>query len=827
MNHSPSFFRPLFASACVAVSLLAACGSDSPAPAPAVAPTPTPTLSITSFAPANGPVGTVVTVTGTGMSTVNAARVGSVGASFVVDSATQVRVTVPTGATTARIELTAGGEIAVSASDFTVGAPLPMTVSSFTPTTIARGQTLTVSGTNLSRATTVIFTGGASAPVASRTGNSALTVVVPMGASNGPITVSAGAGDTAVSSAALTLIDAIVVTPQTYTVAAAGAAVTINGTGLMAVSGVTVNGANAVIATRTATQLVFNAPAGVNCGPISLQSASQSPVAAGALVVGAGCPMRIAATEYAQVMSQATNDPYARLAPGKETWVRAFVVSENMNITAPPMRAVGFIGATQLGAVTLVGPAALPVLANASAVPQSMRDNEALTYNAELPAAWVQAGLQVRVEVDPQQQFGPTLAADSTPPVGTNTYVDLVMVPLVSGVNAPTMPALADVVDEVARSLPISRDRIRVALRAPYTLTSVTDGVDTSADWSAALSELETLRDAEAPTKQYYGMVRPMVQAGTAGIGYVNVVGSGNPALSSMGWDATRTSWRRTMIHEFGHNYSRRHAPCGNVAGPDPNYPYAGGALGATPLFNSLNNDVISAAGLTDIMGYCNGAWFSDYNLREAQRFLEARPQPATLAVALSAASSAGAEVLVVSGVIDANGVRLAPVRVARGQASVSDGEHSLRLVAADGSAVEHRFTPVEVDHAPDEKHFVLRVPNPGVVASMQVMRGVTPMRMTTAEVPTAVRAASGPSAASAQSQAAIRGDQLEVAWNAAAAPFATVSLLANNERHVLAVDARSGRVTVPLLSLPVGGELELSLSDGVNARLVMLARPN
>jgi hypothetical protein len=42
-----------------------------------------------------------------------------------------------------------------------------------------------------------------------------------------------------------------------------------------------------------------------------------------------------------------------------------------------------------------------------------------------------------------------------------------------------------------------------------------------------------------------------------------------------------------------------------------------------------LNDTVISPSGLSDVMGYCGGAWFSDYNLREVQRFLEARPQPA------------------------------------------------------------------------------------------------------------------------------------------------------------------------------------------------------
>lgn len=815
--------RLLFVPAC-SVLLLASCGnSGSPAPVPAVVPAPAPvSLSIASFVPTSGPAGTVVTVTGTGMSTITSARVGTLGATFVIDSATQVRVTIPSGAATALIELSAGGETTATSTPFSVSVLSPMTVTSFSPTTIARGQMLTVNGTYLSRAATVLFTGGASASVAARTGDSALTVVVPTGAINGPVTVSAGGTDTATSATALTLIDPVVVTPQTYNVAVGGV-VMIGGTGLAAITGVTVNGIVAAISSKTATQLSFTAPAGVVCGPIVLTSASQAPVAAGALVVGAGCTMRIAQVEFAQVMSQTATDPYARLAPAKETWVRAFVVSENMNTTAPPMRAVGFVGTTQLGTIDLVGPPTLPALAAASGVPQSMRDDEALTYNAELPAAWVQADLQVRVEVDPMQQFGAMQTLQATPNVGTQTYIDLVLVPLVSGGNVPTMPALADVVDEITRRLPIQSARIRVALRAPYLLNSVTDGVDTTTEWSAALGELEALRDTEAPGKHYYGMVRPMVQAGTAGIGYVNVVGSTNPSLSSMGWDASRTSWRRTMVHEFGHNFSRRHAPCGGVANPDAGYPYVGGVLGPTPLFDPLTNDVISSAAGTDIMGYCNGAWFSDYNLREVSRFLEARPQPVTLA----AASNPTAEVLVISGAVDAHGVRLTPLRVMRGAASsVNEGDTTLRLTMADGSAMEHRFAAVEVDHMPGESHFVLRVPNPGVIASVQISRGAVPMRLTTAEVAAPVRATAG-EASNAQPMAAVQGNQLEVSWNAAAMPYATVSLLVNNERHTLTINARGGRVTVPLLSLPVGGELEVSLSDGLNTRLVMLPRPN
>lgn len=814
--------------AAAAVLMLSACGGGKSGGSPAPSPAPSP-LAIVSFAPASGAIGTVVTVTGTGLNTVTAARVGTTAATFAIDSSTQLRVTIPNGATGGRIEVADGASTVLSASDFTVTVLVPMTVTSFAPATVARGQTLTVNGTNLARASSVVFAGGVSAAVASRNGSASLTAVVPAGAVNGLVTVSAGPGDTASSASALNVVEPIVVTPQVYNVST-GAAVTVAGTGLAQVSGVTVNGSAAAISSLTATRLVFTPPAGVACGPIALLSASQPAVAAGAVVIGAGCAVRNAGVEFAQVMSQDAGDARQRLVPNKETWVRAFVVSEFAASPAPAIRAVGFNGATQLGSVNLVGPMTLPQLAPSSGVPQSMRDNEALSYNAELPAAWIDTGLRLRIEIDPSQQFGAAIATDITPAVGTDTTIDLVLVPLVSGANVPAMPNLADVLDEMTRRLPIPRDRMVVSLRAPYTLISVTDGVDTSTEWSSALSELESLRRSEAPAKQYYGMSRPMVSSGIAGIGYVNTVGSSSPSMSSMGWDASRVSWRRTMIHEFGHNYSRRHAPCGSVANPDAGYPYAGGVLGPTPLFDSLTNDVIPSAGQTDIMGYCNGAWFSDYNLREAQRFLEARPQP----VSITSASGMPSDVLIVSGVIDAGGVRFAPVRSARGAAPLpGDGDHVLRLTTRTGPVVQVPFEPVEVDHAPGELHFFVRVSDPGPLAGLEVMRRGQRLPVSAADVMAAgLRAERGAAStataapADAGVAAAILGNDLEVTWNPAAARFVTVTVVSGATRHTLAIDARGGRVAVPQVSVPLGGSIEVSLSDGLNARTITLARP-
>jgi hypothetical protein len=70
-----------------------------------------------------------------------------------------------------------------------------------------------------------------------------------------------------------------------------------------------------------------------------------------------------------------------------------------------------------------------------------------------------------------------------------------------------------------------------------------------------------------------------------------------------------------TMAHELGHAHGRGHAPCGPGLDPqsiDAGYPHQGGVIG------EWGWDIVSGAlvppTLTDIMGYCDDQWISDYN---------------------------------------------------------------------------------------------------------------------------------------------------------------------------------------------------------------------
>jgi len=86
--------------------------------------------SITSFSPGSGSVGTSVTLTGTHFTGASQVAFNGTAASFTVNSDTSITATVPSGASTGVITVTAPGGLATSATSFTVNTAVPIVVIS-------------------------------------------------------------------------------------------------------------------------------------------------------------------------------------------------------------------------------------------------------------------------------------------------------------------------------------------------------------------------------------------------------------------------------------------------------------------------------------------------------------------------------------------------------------------------------------------------------------------------------------------------------------------------------------------------------------------------
>lgn len=818
--------RVMLISTWLALALLSACGGGGGGEAPAVPAVP----AVTSVTPNSLVPPGQITVSGNALDRVTAARLGPTALAIASQSFGTLVLNVPASATTDYLILVDGsGTARQTAQQIVVLAPL--TIGTLSATSLLTGSPLTVTGTGLDRATAVEFSGGAQAVISSRAGSTSITVDVPGAAQSGPISVLSSSGERASSAVALTVTPRIVVGNAGSFTAASGSSVTLIGSGFSEVSGITVGGVAAALGARSATQISFTVPAGVSCGPVSLQSVTQPPVAGGTVVASGGCLVRVESIEFAQVLSQASTDARQRLVPQRETWVRAYVVSSRSGVSAPPVRLTAYNGSNVLGTVTMSGPAVLPQLAAGSAPDAALRNDGSMTFNARINDAWAGSGLRVEVSADPGATIGAAVVASSLPNVGTTTRIDVVLVPLVSGDNVPVVAsdAAQQVVDELTRRMPVARGNIRVSVRAPYMLSSVTNGVDTLGEWTAAIQELETLRRTEEPTRQYYGLIKPMVVSGTAGIGYVNTIGNGSVSLSAMGWDSSRTTWLRTMTHEFGHNYTRLHAPCGSVSGADDSYPYSGGLLGATPLFDLLASptaSVVSPVGLPDVMGYCAGRWFSDYNLREIQRFLEWRAAaPMIEKAGMAAAGADASQILLISGSIGLDGVRLQPVFAMRGRATAqTEGTYQLRLRSADGGVFEVPFDAVLIDHAmPPEKHFHVSVPDPGPLATIEIVHGGRVIASRASGKPVGKGRVHPAAKAAAELQEA--GGVVTLSWDTDRYSHAMVSQVVDGRRQVLALRATGGRYSIDSARLAPGGQIEAGLSDGLNTDVRVIAR--
>ena len=240
------------------------------------APAPGPT--ITTFTPMGGQAGTIVTVLGSNFT--GATQVsfnGTAATAFTVNSATQLTVTVPAGATTGPVGVVAATGTATSATPFTVG--LPPVITSFTPGTGYVGSSVVLTGTGFTGATQVTFNGTVAAAF---TVNSAtqLTVTVPAVASTGRIGVTTPIS-TGFSATNFIVVPAPVISSFTPTRGVAGTSVVITGfyfTGTTAVAFNNVPAPGFVV--NSDTQITVNAPAGVTAGLIQVTTAAGPGVSA-------------------------------------------------------------------------------------------------------------------------------------------------------------------------------------------------------------------------------------------------------------------------------------------------------------------------------------------------------------------------------------------------------------------------------------------------------------------------------------------------------------------------------------------------------------------
>jgi hypothetical protein len=144
-----------------------------------------PTLD--GFAPASGPVGTVVFLAGSGLTNLSWVRLGGIDATFSVLNPTSVRVVVPVGAYSGpfRVRLSNGTEVEATGNFFVDG--VQPAITGFSPTNGVAGTRVTIDGKGFRTASKVQFNGVEA--LFELVSANQLTATAPAGVSTGPLAV--------------------------------------------------------------------------------------------------------------------------------------------------------------------------------------------------------------------------------------------------------------------------------------------------------------------------------------------------------------------------------------------------------------------------------------------------------------------------------------------------------------------------------------------------------------------------------------------------------------------------------------------------------------
>jgi hypothetical protein len=329
------------------------------------------------------------------------------------------------------------------------------------------------------------------------------------------------------------------------------------------------------------------------------------------------------------------------------------------------------------------------------------------TLNALVDSAFIKPGVRLLVELNPNN-----LTNDGNP--FQVRFVPVTVGALTGNVSSSNLEQYLSLTRQL---LPIAAVQTDVA--PPFTTSITSLEASSTSGWSQVLSELNAARTANAaPANQhYYGVIKVGYNAGIAGVAYV-------PGRTALGWDDGGSA-AEVAAHEWGHNFGRHHAPCGTSG--DAQYPYSGGIIGHLGWVPGTGTIVSNTA--TDIMGYCDNPWVSDYTWNGVLAYRQSTNAPLRAGVA--------ADGLLVWGRVHNGQVVLEPafrVRAPLTPAPVT-GSHRLELLTETGAALgTYRLQAQAVDHgAPGDQHFAAIIPYTAAteqaLATIRVSDVRTPLR--------------------------------------------------------------------------------------------------
>jgi len=219
--------------------------------------------SISGLSATSGNAGDSIIITGNYFSGASSVTFNGTGASYAVNSNTQITTTVPVGATTGTISVSNTGGTGYSGT-FTV-TTLP-SVSSLSPSSGNAGTSVVVTGNGFTGVSSVAFNGTTASYTVNS--NTQITTTVPVGATTGTISVS-NTGGTGYSGT-FTVTTLPTISSISPTIGGPGTSVVILGGGYTGTTAVTFNGTSATYVVNSSGQITATVPNGATVGPISV-----------------------------------------------------------------------------------------------------------------------------------------------------------------------------------------------------------------------------------------------------------------------------------------------------------------------------------------------------------------------------------------------------------------------------------------------------------------------------------------------------------------------------------------------------------------------------
>jgi hypothetical protein len=242
------------------------------------------------MSPNQGPTsgGTSVTITGVNLAGATAVHFGANPGAITSNTPTQVTVVNPAGSGVVCTTVTTTGGTSNPLPFYYIQPPFIVSITGISGP-VAGGNTVTLTGTNLSTATSVDFGGNAATPTIVNDGTISVTVPAAAAAGTVPVTLTT-AGGTA-DGITYTYVDAptIASISPTSGPTSGGTTVSVTGTGLTTTTSVTVGGTVASFAVVSDTLLTLQTPPGtVGPADVVVTTTGGSATAVGAFTYTSG-----------------------------------------------------------------------------------------------------------------------------------------------------------------------------------------------------------------------------------------------------------------------------------------------------------------------------------------------------------------------------------------------------------------------------------------------------------------------------------------------------------------------------------------------------------